>query len=177
MTTHAFADGGLHFAVGIEDTFVPQTRPGHRSLDEYELTGHYVHWREDIDLAASSGATAIRYGVPWYRVEPAPGVFAWEWLDRVVDHLVASGLVPIVDLMHYGTPLWLENQALNASYPQRVADYAAAVATRYADRLSVYTPLNEHRTGEKLGELLSGSAPQDQEHRAAGGDASIPAPS
>ncbi|SHF65980.1 glycosyl hydrolase family 1 [Jatrophihabitans endophyticus] len=142
-TPTAFADGRLHFAVGIEDTFVPHTRPGHRALDEYELTGHYDRWRQDIDLAAASGATAIRYGVPWYRVEPAPGRFEWTWLDRVVEHLLEVGLTPIVDLMHYGTPLWLDNQSINAAYPQRVADYAAAVAGRYADLLHVYTPLNE----------------------------------
>ncbi len=146
MTSHdstAFSDGALHFAVGIEDTFVPQVRPGHRALDEYELTGHYTNWREDIDLAAASGAEAIRYGIPWYRIEPAPGEFTWQWLDPVVDHLLGVGLTPIIDLMHYGTPLWLDNQFLNASYPRRVADYAAAVAARYADRLTVYTPLNE----------------------------------
>jgi hypothetical protein len=31
---------------------VPQVSPGLRSLDEYELTGHYDKWREDLDLAA-----------------------------------------------------------------------------------------------------------------------------
>lgn len=141
--TKAFCDGDLHFAVGIEDTFIPHTRPGHRALDEYELTGHYEQWRADIDLAAESGAGAIRYGVPWYRVEPTPGSFDWSWLDPCLDHLLGTGLTPIVDLMHYGTPLWLDNQAINASYPQRVADYASAVASRYADRITVYTPLNE----------------------------------
>ncbi|BDO41183.1 family 1 glycosylhydrolase [Cellulomonas sp. NTE-D12] len=139
----AFDDGALHFAVGIEDTFVPQVRPGHRALDEYELTDHYRLWRSDIDLAADSGADAIRYGVPWYRVEPEPGRFVWDWFDPVVDHLLERGLVPIVDLVHYGTPLWLDNAAINASYPERVAAYAYAVASRYADRLHVYTPANE----------------------------------
>lgn len=143
MRANAFDDGLLHFAVGIEDTFIPQTRPGHRALDEYQLTGHYEQYRDDIDLAARTGADAIRYGIPWYRVEPAPGVFEWAWLDQAVDHLLEVGLTPIVDLMHYGTPLWLDNACLNAHYPQRVADYAHAVARRYADRLSVYTPLNE----------------------------------
>lgn len=139
----AFDDGTLHFAVGIEDTFVPQVRPGHRALDEYELTDHYGRWRTDIDLAASTGADAIRYGVPWYRVEPEPGVFVWDWLDPVVDHLLDRGLVPVVDLVHYGTPLWLAAAAADPTYPERVAAYAGAVATRYADRLTVYTPANE----------------------------------
>jgi hypothetical protein len=29
------------WAAGIENTFVPQARNGHRPLDEYELIGHY----------------------------------------------------------------------------------------------------------------------------------------
>ena len=64
---------GFRFAVGIEDTFVPQVFPGHRALDEYELTQHYRFWSEDLALAADAGATAIRYGFPWYRLNPAPG--------------------------------------------------------------------------------------------------------
>ena len=45
--------------------------------------------------------------------------------------------------MHYGTPLWLENQFLNAAYPERVAAYARAVAERYAGVWDDFTPLNE----------------------------------
>ena len=84
---------GLKFAVGIEDTFMPQTSPGLRSLDEYELTGHYERWREDLDLAASTGAEVIRYGIPWYRVNPAaPDDYEWSWTDRVLDRLLSLGL-------------------------------------------------------------------------------------
>ena len=36
-----FEDGRLHLGLGIEDTFVPQERPGERAIDEYELTEHY----------------------------------------------------------------------------------------------------------------------------------------
>ena len=45
--------------------------------------------------------------------------------------------------MHYGTPLWLDNQFLNHSYAERVAEYGARVAERYRGRLSAFTPLNE----------------------------------
>jgi beta-glucosidase/6-phospho-beta-glucosidase/beta-galactosidase len=45
--------------------------------------------------------------------------------------------------MHYGTPFWLDNSFINAGYPQRVADYAAAVADRYRELVHIYTPLNE----------------------------------
>lgn len=138
-----FEPGKLAFAVGIEDTFVPQVALGRRALDEYELTQHYDRWWHDLQLAADAGATMIRYGLPWYRINPEPGVFRWEWLDQVVDRLEELQLTPIVDLMHYGTPLWLENQFLNHNYAAAVAEYAGRVAERYGERLPLYTPLNE----------------------------------
>jgi beta-glucosidase len=61
----------------------------------------------------------------------------------VVERMAELGLVCIVDLIHYGTPLWLENSFLHPDYPKRVADYAAAAADRYRDLLHVWTPLNE----------------------------------
>ena len=76
------------WAVGIENTFVPHTRAGHRRLDEYELMDHYRLWRQDLDLAADLGISAIRYGIPWYRVNPRPGVFDWSWTDPVLEYLV-----------------------------------------------------------------------------------------
>lgn len=134
----------FRWAVGIENTFVPQTRAGHRRLDEYELMDHYRLWRDDIDRAADLGISTIRYGIPWYRVNPKPGVFDWSWTDGVLEHLAGTrGLTPIVDLMHYGTPLWLENGFVNASYPRRVAEYAARFAERYGSLVRWYTPLNE----------------------------------
>ena len=120
------------WATGIEDTFVPQTRAGMRPLDEYALTQHYECWQQDFDLAAAAGVSALRWGIPWYRVQPAPDRWDWRWTDQALDYLVTvKGITPILDLMHYGTPLWLDNSFLNASYTQSVAAYAAGVAERY----------------------------------------------
>ncbi|HKP86692.1 MAG TPA: family 1 glycosylhydrolase [Blastocatellia bacterium] len=132
------------WAGGIEDTFVPQTRPGHRSLDEYELMGHYDNWREDLALARDIGLKALRWGVPWYRVEPGPGEFDWRWVDEVLPYIVEElGITPIVDLMHYGCPLWLRREFANPDYPRAVASYATAFARRYGSLIKWYTPLNE----------------------------------
>ena len=138
-----YDDGQLRFALGVEDTFIPQTPFRERVLDEYEMTQHYQFWREDLGLAAESGASMVRWGIPWYRVNPAPGRWDWSWLDRVAERFAELGLTPIVDLMHYGTPTWLDNEFANASYPQRVAEYAVAVAERYRGTFDVFTPLNE----------------------------------
>lgn len=135
---------GFVWATGIEDTFVAQTeRVGERILDEYALIHHYLYWREDLDRAAGLGIRAMRYGIPWYKVEPAPGRFDWDWVDQVLEYLSSKGVAVIADLIHYGTPLWLDNQFLNSSYPQRVANYQFEFASRYRHLLSHYTPLNE----------------------------------
>ena len=132
------------WASGIENTFVPQTRQGHRALDEYELMGHYQHWREDLALASAIGVKAMRWGVPWYRVEPLPGEYDWRWTDEVMPYLVEElGITPIVDLMHYGCPFWLRREFASEEYPQAVAAYAGAFAERYKHLSHWYTPLNE----------------------------------
>jgi beta-glucosidase len=132
------------WGLGIEDTFIAQpSRVGH-CLDEYALTQHYEHWREDLDRIAAIGVRWMRYGIPWYRVNPEPGVFDWSWTDQVLPYLRNElGVSPIIDLVHYGCPLWLEGQASNPDYPRLVAEYAGAVADRYGDLIPAYTPLNE----------------------------------
>ena len=134
----------FEWAVGIEDTFVgqPSGRRG-RVLDEYELIDHYGQWRSDLDLIASLGVRSMRYGVPWYRVNPEPGKFDWSWTDRVFDHLADVGIRPIVDLVHYGTPTWLRRSFVDPDYPARVAEYAAAMVERYGGVAGGWTPLNE----------------------------------
>jgi beta-glucosidase len=134
----------FRWCTGIEDTFVPQTRAGLRALDEYELMGHYQQWHTDLALAKTTGAQMIRWGIPWYRVEPQPGQFDWSWTDRVIPYIVDElGLEPILDLVHYGTPSWLDRSFIDPRYPEAIAAYARAVAERYGERVRYYTPLNE----------------------------------
>jgi beta-glucosidase/6-phospho-beta-glucosidase/beta-galactosidase len=132
------------WAGGIENTFVPQTRPGQRPLDEYELMGHYEHWREDLGLTRDLGLKAVRWGVPWYKVEPEKGKFDWSWTDRVIPFMVEElKILPVIDLMHYGCPFWLKREFANKDYAEYVSRYAAAFAARYRHLIKWYTPLNE----------------------------------
>jgi beta-glucosidase len=137
---------GFIWATGIEDTFIVDPHPETgRILDEYALTDHYEQWEGDIDRVAELGVRAVRYGIPWYRVEPESGQFDWSWTDRVLQRIVQHGVEPIIDLVHYGTPLWLEDSFLNPGYPDRVAAYGAAFAQQYRGLFRWLTPLNEPR--------------------------------
>jgi Beta-glucosidase/6-phospho-beta-glucosidase/beta-galactosidase len=129
---------------GIENTFIPDERPGLRALEEFDLMQHYQQWQSDLDRAASLGIAALRWGPPWYRVEPKDGEFDWSWTDEVLTHMIDKlGITPILDLVHYGTPAWLEGSFASERYPERVAAYAAAFAARYKGKVRFYTALNE----------------------------------
>src|SRR5690349_3138008 len=97
------------WATGIEDTFItaPFAKTG-RHLDEYELTGHYDRWSEDLNLMAELGVAAARYGIPWHRINPAPGVWDWSTADGPLNRMLELGIAPIVDLVHYGLPPWID---------------------------------------------------------------------
>lgn len=134
------------WAVGIEDSFIttPSPRTG-RTMDAYALTGHYDRWAEDIALMAQLGVRVVRYGIPWPRLQPAPDRWDWDWSERALDRLLDSGIAPIVDLVHYGVPDWLEGAFLHPEFPARMAEYAARIAERFRGRIALWTPLNEPR--------------------------------
>lgn len=136
----------FQWCVGIEDTFItaPWPETG-RTLDEYELTGHYKHWREDIDLMGELGVRMVRYGLPWYRINPSANKWDWEWADKPLEYLLERGIDPIVDLVHYGLPQWIKGVYEDPDFPKYMADYAWRVAERYKGRIHCYTPLNEPR--------------------------------
>ena len=88
-----------------------------RTLDEYELTDHYGRWREDLALMAELEVPAARYGVPWHRIQPAPGRWDWRHADEPLERLLELGIAPQVDLVHYGLPGWIEGAYLHPDYP------------------------------------------------------------
>ncbi len=143
--TEAFPPGSMTWLLGIEDTCVyPPARFEMAPLDEYELTEHTTHWREDLDAVRDLGATALRYGVNWPLVHTAPGIFDWTVLDERLHYAAGElGLTVIADLVHYGTPTWLEDSFADPSYPDAIADFASKFTTRYLGLVNHITPLNE----------------------------------
>jgi beta-glucosidase len=134
------------WATGIEDTFVSEPHPlTGRSLDEYNLTEHYLRWNEDFALVCQLKVRAVRYGLPWYKISPREGEWDWTFADKTLNRLLEVGIDPIIDLVHYGTPSWMVSSFLNSDYPKHVAEYASKVAERYKGKIFWYTPLNEPR--------------------------------
>lgn len=134
------------WSTGIEDTFItsPHPKTG-RTLDEYELTGHYNRWAEDLALMSSLGVRAARYGVPWHRIQPERRRWDWSFADQTLERMLEFGIEPQVDLVHYGLPAWIEGAFAHPDYPAYVAEYASRIAERFRGKITWYTPLNEPR--------------------------------
>jgi beta-glucosidase/6-phospho-beta-glucosidase/beta-galactosidase len=126
-------------ATGIECSY--PTVQGGRRRDELEETGHYSRWREDIELCRQLGARYLRYGLPYYLVHTSPGTYDWRFSDEVLPAIWEAGLIPILDLCHFGTPDWIGGFQ-DSDWPRYFAEYAGAVAERYP-WIKFFTPVNE----------------------------------
>ena len=128
------------FATGIECSY-PTIDGGRWRLDEMAACGHYRYWRTDLARVRDMGLRYLRYGPPLHLVNPRRGQYDWAFLDEVCAEMRRLGIVPIMDLCHFGLPDWLGNFQ-NPETPEALADYARAFARRYP-WVRYYTPVNE----------------------------------
>ena len=136
----AVLDGlSFMFATGVEGSSPVTT--GGRRVDQFEATGHYDRWRQDLDLVVRLGVRHLRWGPAAYRAMAGPGRYDFDFCDRVLEGMAERGITPILDLLHFGLPDWL-GDFQNPEWPAHFADYAHAVARRYP-HVRLYTPVNE----------------------------------
>lgn len=130
------------FATGIECSYpVIATSEGRVRRDQMLECGHYKRWREDFELVSDIGCRLIRYGPPYYAIHQSPGQFDWALTDQMLAEIRSRGLLPIIDLCHFGVPDWI-GDFQNPEFPRLFAEYAAAFAQRYP-WVRLYTPINE----------------------------------
>lgn len=134
------APGNFMFATGIECSY-PTIENGKLRRDLLEECGHYERFEEDLNLIKELGLQVVRYGLPYYKINFAPGKYDWEFADLAMQKIQELELTPVLDLMHFGVPDWIGNYQ-NPELPVRFADYAARVAERYP-WVRFYTPVNE----------------------------------
>jgi beta-glucosidase/6-phospho-beta-glucosidase/beta-galactosidase len=144
------ADDRFMFATGIECSY-PTLEGGRWRMDQMAACGHYRHWAGDLELVRSLGLRYLRYGPPLHLIHQGPGRYDWAFLDDVGVEMQRLGIVPIMDLCHFGLPDWLQNFQ-NPEVPHALADYARAFAMRYP-RVRLYTPVNEMYVCAKLSAL------------------------
>src|SRR4051794_15752721 len=137
-------------ATGIECSY-PTLEGGGWRMDQMAACDHYRRWRADLGLVRDLGLRYLRYGPPLHLIHQGPGQYDWAFLDEVAAEMQRLGIVPIMDLCHFGLPDWLQNFQ-NPEVPHALADYATAFARRYP-WVRLYTPVNEMYVTAKLSAL------------------------
>ncbi len=128
------------FATGIENS-IPTIDNGRVRVDQMESCGHYKHWRTDFELLRELGLRFLRYGPPLHTTFLGPGRYDWDFADETFAAMCEQGIIPIVDLCHFGVPDWIGNFQ-NPEFPVFFEEYARAFAERFP-WVQLYTPVNE----------------------------------
>src|SRR5260370_18502899 len=117
---------------------------------------HYHLYKEDVALMKALGVTTYRFSIAWPRLFPegrgAPNPKGLAFYDRLVDELLANGIVPFATLYHWDLPQALQYRG---GWESRVtaeafAAYAGFVASKLGDRVGHFFTLNEMRTFVEL---------------------------
>jgi beta-glucosidase len=118
---------------------------------------HYHRYADDVRLMAELGARTYRFSVSWPRIMPTgtgavnqPGL---DFYGRLVDALLAAGIVPLLNLFHWDLPQALQDRGGFAK-PQVAdwfTDYATVLARNLGDRVKHWMTLNEPAVFAYLG--------------------------
>ncbi len=126
---------------------------------------HYRRYEDDVALMRELGLPAYRFSIAWARVLPAgrgavnPKGLAF--YDRLVDALLAHGIVPVATLYHWDLPAALDDRGgwLNRDVAWWFAEYARVVVRALGDRVALWATLNEPWVVSTAGYLTGVHAP------------------
>ncbi len=159
--------------VSIWDTF-SKTEGKVKNGDTGDMAcDHYNRFPEDIALMQELGVKAYRFSIAWPRLFPqGDGVReerGFDFYNRLINALIAAGIEPMVTLYHWDLPQTLEDKGgwANRETAYAFADYAAACAQAFGDRIKNWITINEPWCVSWLGYSIGVHAPGKKDYRSA----------
>ncbi|WP_066043335.1 glycoside hydrolase family 1 protein [Herbiconiux solani] len=133
---------------------------------------HYHRMPADVALMKELGLGSYRFSTSWSRIRPADADVNPAGLDfysRLVDELLANGILPWLTLYHWDLPQAVEEKGgwANRDTAYRFRDYAEIVYEALGDRVTHWTTFNEPFCSSLLGYASGVHAPGRQEPAAA----------
>lgn len=134
---------------GVPFGAVGQTRPGchypNRAASDF-----YHRYQEDIALMAEMGFKVFRMSIAWSRIFPngiedAPNRAGLDFYHRVFDELHAHGIEPLVTILHFDLPFYLESHGgwgVRSTIDHYV-DYCKLLFTEFKDDVRLWLTINE----------------------------------
>ena len=125
---------------------------------------HYYRFEEDFTLLEDLGIKHYRFSMAWPRIVPAPGIVneaGLAFYDRILDSLLRHGIEPLVTMLHFDVPEWLESAGgfTNEESVRHFAFYARTLLDRFGDRVRRWITINEPMVFTAKGYLTGISPP------------------
>ncbi len=113
----------------------------------------WTHFDKDLAALKKIGVTHYRFSIEWARVEPQPGVYNEEAIQRYVGmarKLKEAGIEPVICLWHFTFPSWLydkknpgQSNWLHPLVRERWNAYVNKMVKVTAPYTKYYAPQNE----------------------------------
>lgn len=116
--------------------------------DPARANGHWLNWREDVELMAKMGIRACRFGIEWARICPKEGEIDQNAIARYREELSLMrelGISPLMTLHHFTNPMWFEEKG---GFEKRenigdFMDFVDLAVNCFGDLVSDYITINE----------------------------------
>jgi beta-glucosidase len=111
------------------------------------------------------GLGGYRFSIAWPRIQPegagAVNEAGIAFYDRLIDELLGAGIKPMATMYHWDLPQALQDSGgwLSRETALRFGDYASVLGERFADRVSMWCPINEPNVAMVLGHAVGRHAP------------------
>ncbi|XP_058127648.1 myrosinase 1-like [Anopheles ziemanni] len=117
---------------------------GDRAADSYHL------FQQDIDALSWVGFDFYRFSISWSRLLPlgdpsSLNQAAVDYYNQLIDNLLLYGIEPVVTMLHYDVPQYLQNLGGFASplIVEYFRQYADVLFSTFGDRVRVWITHNE----------------------------------
>ncbi len=103
-----------------------------------------------IDRADQAGIRYLRHDFLWDQLEPEPGVFVFDAMDRAVDAALDAG-IEYIGILCYGNPAYSsmteDDPAFPPDNPADFANYVFETVSHFRDRVHNWEIWNEPNVG------------------------------
>lgn len=122
-----------------------------KTLDQthcFVAADHWHRYEEDIALMKQLHQQTYRLGIEWSRIEPSPGQFDEEAIAhyrKIIAHVLAEGIHPLVTIYHFTNPLWFEDMGgwTNKDAVLWFNGYVRKVIHSFGDIVQDWVTINE----------------------------------
>ncbi|KAH0797692.1 glycoside hydrolase family 1 protein [Histomonas meleagridis] len=131
--------GESTFKPGTQIPIIPPHEEGCKAIEMFD---------KDLEIMVSMNMKRYRFSVSWSALEPEKGKYNSDYLQNYVqicDKLRAKGIEPMVTLLHFEHPKWLEEEGglLSSNFVTYFKEFTNFVTQALKGHCSLFFTVNE----------------------------------